>query len=103
VKICIDQGLSLLTIIEALFASVLTLCFNQVVLRKRILKESRMSGRELFDTLVENTGLPEEYVRVRLSQMLTEKGLTMDELKLDNVREILADLLLDLIEQSSAS
>ncbi len=62
-----------------------------------------MSGQELFDTLVENTGLPEEYVRVRLSQLMNEKGLTMSELKLDNMREILADLLLDLIQQSTAS
>ena len=61
-----------------------------------------MSGQELFDTLVENTGLPEEYVRVRLSQLMNEKGLTMSELKLDNRREILADLLLDLIQQSTA-
>lgn len=62
-----------------------------------------MSGRELFDTLVENTGLPEEYVRVRLTQLLNEKGLAMEELKMENVREILADLLLDLIQQTTAS
>jgi hypothetical protein len=103
VKRHIDQGLSLPTISEAVFARSLTLCFNQDVFKEEVLKESRMSGQELFDTLVENTGLPEEYVRARLSQLLNEKGLTMSELKLDNMREILADLLLDLIQQSTAS
>ena len=62
-----------------------------------------MSGQELFNTLVENTGLPEEYVRVRLSQLLHSKGLEMDQLTLDNIREVLSDLLLDLIQQTTAS
>jgi hypothetical protein len=60
-----------------------------------------LAGHELFETLVENTGLPEDYVRVRLSQLLTDRGLAMDELTMDNVRDILSNLLLDLIQQSS--
>lgn len=59
-----------------------------------------MSGQELFNTLVTNTGLPEEYVRIRLSQLLSEKGITMDQLNIENMREVLADLLLDLIQQT---
>jgi hypothetical protein len=59
-----------------------------------------MSGQELFDTLVQNTGLPEEYVRVRLSQLLNEKGLALEALTLEHVRDVLSDLLLDLIQQT---
>lgn len=61
-----------------------------------------MSGQELFNTLVQNTGLPEDYVRIRFSQLLNAKGIEMHDLKLDNVREVLADLLLDLIEQTTS-
>ncbi len=61
-----------------------------------------MSGQELFNTLVSNTGLPEEYVRVRFAQLLNEKGLQLEELQLDHVRDVLADLLLDLIQQTTS-
>lgn len=59
-----------------------------------------MSGHELFETLVMSTGLPEEYVRVRLERLLAENGSTLETLCLDDVREILSDLLLDLINSS---
>lgn len=60
-----------------------------------------MSGRELFEALVQNTGLPEEYVRVQFEKLIVDKGLSLEELKLDHVREVLSDLLLELIHQSN--
>ena len=59
-----------------------------------------MSGHELFETLVKSTGLPEEYVRVRFERLLAENGSTLETLSLDDVREVLSDLLLDLINSS---
>jgi hypothetical protein len=89
------------TISEAVFAPDLTLCFNQAVLTLYLKESGMLAGHELFETLVENTGLPEHYVRVRLSQLLRDRGLTMEELTLDNVRDILSTFLLDLIQQDS--
>lgn len=59
-----------------------------------------MSGKELFEALVQNTGLPEDYVRARFEKLILEKGHSLESLNMDNVREVLSDLLLDLINQS---
>lgn len=59
-----------------------------------------MSGQELFEVLVQNTGLPEGYVRERLEKLLAESGTTVESLDLDKVRGLLEDLLLDLINES---
>jgi hypothetical protein len=61
-----------------------------------------MNGRELFETLVKSTGLPEESTRVRFEKLLTEKGRSLETLNLDDVREMLSDLLLELINEQSA-
>jgi hypothetical protein len=58
-----------------------------------------MVGQELLDTLVENTGLPPDYVRTRLQNMLTEGGTVIEDLDMEKVRTLLADLLLDLINE----
>jgi hypothetical protein len=60
-----------------------------------------VAGQELFEALVQNTGLPEDYVRIRFARLIEDKGISLDELNLDNVREVLSDLLLDLIHHSS--
>ena len=59
-----------------------------------------MSGRELFEALVKNTGLPEEFVRARFEKLLQQSGNCIDTLDMDQVREMLADLLLELINGS---
>lgn len=59
-----------------------------------------MKGSELFDVLVQNTGLPEEYVRARLENLVLANGGHLEDVTLDQVRELLSDLLLDLIQDS---
>lgn len=59
-----------------------------------------MKGTELFEVLVQNTGLPEEYVRSRLERLVMANGGHPEEVTLDQVRELLSDLLLDLIHES---
>lgn len=59
-----------------------------------------MSGRDLFEVLVANTGLPENYVRSRLNGLIVDKGCQVEDLTLDQVRDLLSDLLLDVINES---
>lgn len=59
-----------------------------------------MSGTDLFEVLVNHTGLPENYVRARLSGLIAEKGGRVEDLTMDQVRDLLSDLLLDVINES---
>ena len=59
-----------------------------------------MTGSELFEILVQNTGLPESYVRSRLERLVCENGGSVETVSLDQIRELLSDLLLELIEDS---
>ena len=59
-----------------------------------------MQGQELFDVLVENTGLPPEYVRRKLDHLLKTTGTPIESLSLEQVRDLLSNLLLDLIAES---
>lgn len=58
-------------------------------------------GQELLELLVKSSGLPEEYTRRKLLMMLQAAGKSVDEVSLNDVRELLADLLLELIDESS--
>ena len=58
-------------------------------------------GQELLELLVKSSGLPEEYTRRKLLIMLHAAGKSVDEVQLNDVRELLADLLLELIDESS--
>lgn len=60
-----------------------------------------MSGNELFEVLVQNTGLPEKFVRERFEMLIQEKGGSIETLNLEQVRELLADFMLDLINEAS--
>ena len=60
----------------------------------------KMQGQELFDVLVENTGLPPEYVRRKLDTLLKTTGTPIESLSLEQVRDLLSNLLLDLIKES---
>lgn len=63
-------------------------------------KEHEMSGRDLFEVIVHNTGLPQEYVRSRLLGLINEKGGNVEDLNLDQIRDLVSDLLLDVINES---
>jgi hypothetical protein len=58
-------------------------------------------GQELLEMLVKSSGLPEEYTRRKLTMMLQAAGKSENDFTLDDVRELLADLLMDLIDESS--
>lgn len=57
-----------------------------------------MTSAALFEVLVKNTGLPESYVRVRLERLICDNGGDLETLTLEQIRELLSDLLLELIE-----
>jgi len=59
-----------------------------------------MSGHELFESLVKGTGLPENYVRARFERIIADRGGTIADLQVDQVRNLLADLLLELINDT---
>jgi hypothetical protein len=61
-----------------------------------------MAGTELLELLIQNSGLPEQYVRSRMDFLMKQNGLTAETLDLDKVRELISDLLLDLINESLA-
>ncbi len=62
-----------------------------------------MSGQELFEVLIQSSGLPESYARSRFEKLLSDNNVSIENLQLDQVREMLADLLLDLINDSGSS
>ena len=61
-----------------------------------------MSGLELFESLVQSTGLPPEYASSRLQRLLSEKGFAAESLQVEQVREVLSELLLDVINESAS-
>jgi hypothetical protein len=62
-----------------------------------------MLGRELFETLVQNTGLPDTYVREKLLALMNQQGARIEDLDIEQVRTLLADFLLELINESDES
>lgn len=54
-------------------------------------------GAKILDVVVEKSGLPEDYARDRLEKLLHESGFDPDHAGLEEIREVLANLLQDLI------
>lgn len=54
-------------------------------------------GHDLLDILVVGTGLPENGVRQELLELINRNGKTPDALTMDDLREILADYLQDVL------
>ena len=54
-------------------------------------------GFELIDSLVLLAGLPREWARAELLSMAEAKGKSVDSLELEDVREILAEMLQDVL------
>lgn len=59
-------------------------------------------AQNLVDILVAQSGLPEQFVRPRLVMLIQQKGIDPEQVSLDQVREILSDLLLDMIQETLA-
>ena len=50
-------------------------------------------GKELIHTVVEATGLPQDPVHRELKSLLTANGKSMDNLSLEDLREVMAEYL----------
>ncbi len=53
-----------------------------------------MSGVDLFNAVVDATGLETNKIEQELLDLLEQKNLNVEELNLNNLREIMADYLL---------
>ena len=62
-----------------------------------------MEGMELLRTLVEATGLPPAAVEPELLKLLSQRGLTPESVRLEDVREILAVYLQDVLLEAKAA
>lgn len=60
-------------------------------------------GKELFETVVTHTGLPENAIRDEFSVLLAKHGKSVESLTLDDLREILADYLQDILVEAKVS
>lgn len=54
----------------------------------------------LFEKIVKNTGLPEELVSQDFLKKITDKGFEKNNLTLDQIRDVLAEYLQDVILQA---
>lgn len=56
-------------------------------------------GQGLAETVVQNTGLPEDMIRKEFHQLLERHGLTPETLTLEDLRMVMADYLQDVLLQ----
>ena len=54
-----------------------------------------MDGQNLLRILIEATGLPNQALETELKKLLSARGVSIDSLTLDDVREALASYLQD--------
>lgn len=54
-------------------------------------------GKELVETVIAGTGLPDQMIRDEFTALLTKHGKTAETLTLDDLREVLADYLQDVL------
>ncbi len=54
-------------------------------------------GNEIFQTVTGATGLPQELVERELAETLKSKGITIDKVTLEDLRQVLADYLRETI------
>lgn len=52
-------------------------------------------GKQLMETVIEGTGLPDSMVRDEFQNLLDKHGLTAESLTLDDLRRVMADYLQD--------
>ena len=54
-------------------------------------------GNELFKSITEATGLPEDLISKELTRVLSDKGIARNEVTLDDLRDALAGYLREVI------
>lgn len=54
-------------------------------------------GKDLVENLLSATGLPEKAIRDEFTELLTKHGKNAETLTLDDLREVLADYLQDVL------
>jgi len=82
----------------------LTLWWNEIVFilwadkpqRQSLTEEIRM-GKDLYELLIVLSGLPEDYAREKFSELIVKQGFQIETLTLDQVRELLADSLQEMV------
>lgn len=54
-------------------------------------------GQELFEMLMAGTGLPDQGLRNEMMALMKRHGKSVDSLTMDDLREVLADYLQDVL------
>ena len=54
-------------------------------------------GRDLLETLIHGTGLPDQGLRNEMNGLLAKNGKSPESLTIDDLREVLADYLQDVM------
>lgn len=62
-----------------------------------------MNGRRLLQILIEATGLPQESVEQELVQILARRGVSPENVTLDDLREVLANYMQDTLIEMKQS
>lgn len=62
-----------------------------------------MEGLGLLRALIEATGLPSEAVEREMQRLLDSKGLSPEQITLEDIRELLASYLQDVLIEAKAS
>jgi hypothetical protein len=59
-------------------------------------------GQDLVEALIKYSGLPEDYARKRIQQLIEQSGKSTETLGLDDIREMASDLLHEVILTSQS-
>lgn len=62
-----------------------------------------MEGMSLLRVLIESTGLPPEAVEKEIGKLIASKGMNADALTLEDVREILAAYLQEVLTEAKGA
>ncbi|MBK9040900.1 MAG: hypothetical protein IPL83_17395 [Bdellovibrionales bacterium] len=59
-----------------------------------------MKGSELLEAIAEATGLPNNLILSELNKLVQKEHYPLDQLTLDELREVLADYLQDILTEA---
>lgn len=62
-----------------------------------------MAGEELVETLCRATGLPFETIHPEVQRLIHRRGLDQKELQVEDLRQILAEYLQEVLLQAAAN